>query len=58
MSSRKGTVVTGCTGYVSSFPFNGDYVTRACSECGYDIKACTEFRKNAEFTKIRASKVV
>lgn len=58
MSCRKGTVVTGCTGYISNFPFNGDYVTRQCSECGYDTRACMEFRKSAEFTKIRSAKVV
>lgn len=58
MSSRKYTIVTCCTGYVTSPPFFGDYVTRECSECGYNQKECEEFRRSVRFTRIRSAKKV
>jgi len=54
MSVRKGTIIIGCKGYVSDDLFNGDWVTRLCSECGFNgITQCEEFRKGVKFTRMR-----
>lgn len=53
MSSRNNTIVIGCTGYVSSPTFDGDYVTKNCSECNNDDTECQLFRKRVGFTRIR-----
>jgi hypothetical protein len=54
MSSRKNTIVTGCTGYVSSQTFDGYHMTKKCSECENDLAECQLFRKTSGFTRIRA----